>query len=263
MPLGPISTSIAKAGTALRRVTAATIPVITFFIALLLRVATKIQGDAGLTRSAGGSVTLTRDGRRPFAFRRHGHDGSIVSSASVRRWTRVAGTYSSRTTNMMWGPAGARAQQHCHDQHLHSPDRADPRFAQKPPRQGDERPLIAVSRRDRACRRLPPVRGRLSVGPWHGDASLASPCHRRHPGLPDRGPRRTPVALRSMQPRGVLLSLLQKPILSEMPHQAGQGLARCPQGRDAADRLLPRHHHGTARAASAPARPTSVTATPY
>ena len=68
-----------------------------------------------------------------------------------------------------------------------SPDRADPRFAQKPPRQGDERPLIAVSRRDRACRRLPPVRGRLSVSPWHGDASLASPCHRRHPGLPDRG----------------------------------------------------------------------------
>ena len=33
------------------------------------------------------------------------------------------------------------------------PDRADPRFAQMPPRQGDDRPLIAVSRRDRACRR--------------------------------------------------------------------------------------------------------------
>ena len=68
-----------------------------------------------------------------------------------------------------------RAQQHCHDQHLHSPDRADPRFAQKPPRQGDERPLIAVSRRDRAAdvfRRF--ADGYLSA---HGTAMPAS--HRR------------------------------------------------------------------------------------
>jgi hypothetical protein len=33
MPPGPISTSIAKAGTALRRVAAATIPVVSVFIA--------------------------------------------------------------------------------------------------------------------------------------------------------------------------------------------------------------------------------------
>ena len=108
---------------------------------------------------------------------------------------QAAGIGSATPHSLRHGYATRLLQQHCHDQHLHSPDRADPRFAQKPPRQGDERPLIAVSRRDRACRRLPPVRGRLSVGPWHGDASLASPCHRRHPGLPDRGPRRTPVAL--------------------------------------------------------------------
>jgi hypothetical protein len=33
--------------------------------------------------------------------------------------------------------------------------------------------------------------------------------------------------------------------------------------RDAADRLLPRHHHGAARAASTAARQPGVTATPF
>ena len=43
MPLGPTSTSIANAGAALRRAAAATIPIVSFFIAILLRLATEYQ----------------------------------------------------------------------------------------------------------------------------------------------------------------------------------------------------------------------------
>src|ERR1700722_11466684 len=82
-------------------------------------------------------------------------------------------------------------------------------------RSADDRPLSAATRRDRGLRRVPRLRGRLSVGPWGGHAVVASACHRRHPGLPHRGAGRTSVALRPLQPRGVRLSFVQEPLLSQ------------------------------------------------
>src|SRR6516225_2268173 len=122
----------------------------------------------------------------------------------------------------------ARPREHRHHDHLYASDGADPCLAPCPSRQGDERPLIAAVRRDRGCGRLPRFRGGLPIDAWCSDAGLASPRHHRHHELPHGGLGRPPVALRPMQPRGLLLSLVQEPLLSQVPHQADRTVARSP-----------------------------------
>ena len=77
--------------------------------------------------------------------------------------------------------------------HLTEPTRASLRGDS---RQADDRPVTPAIGRDRDRGRLPPLRGRLPVGPWRVDAALASARHRRHPRLPHRSARRPPLALR-------------------------------------------------------------------
>ena len=122
----------------------------------------------------------------------------------------------------------ARSPEHRHHRHLHASDRADPRLAQNRSRQGDDRPLIAAPAVIEVADVSPPLRGRLPVGPWRIDAAIASARHRRHHRLPHRSSRRTPLALRPLQRRGLLLPLLQEPQLSQMPHRSDPSLARAP-----------------------------------